>query len=113
MAVTYHDANHNVITRFASNPAQGNGSPLNTFAVNAGGSRVSLQVLDHLLVDVERDAGGAGRSSRSAASSCRSRSPRGLVRLAGLDQPRLVRGDDDLRAVAQRRASPARARHAS
>ena len=58
MAVTYHDANHNVITRFASNPAQGNGSPLNTFAVNAGGSRVSLQVLDHLLVDVERDVAG-------------------------------------------------------
>lgn len=54
MAVTYHDAAHATISRFTSNPATGNGSPLNVFAVATGGARVSTAILDHLLVDIER-----------------------------------------------------------
>jgi hypothetical protein len=58
MAVVYHDDDHNQVTRFASNPSQGNGSPLNAFAVLAGGPRVDSSDTTHVLVRIEEDLGG-------------------------------------------------------
>ena len=63
MAVDYHDVNHNVVTRFASNPATGNGSPLNAFAVATGGPRVAVASVNHVIVRIERNVGGGNWNS--------------------------------------------------
>jgi hypothetical protein len=56
--VLYHDAGGAPITQYRTNTATGNGSPLNTFAVNRTGPQISLQSVDHVHVDLERDNGG-------------------------------------------------------
>ena len=58
MAVLYHDDDHNLVTRFASNPAQGNGGPLSAFSVARGGPRVSSADTTHVLVQIEENQGG-------------------------------------------------------
>jgi hypothetical protein len=55
--VIYHDAGGAQITHYRTNTATGNGSPLNTFAVNRTGAQISLQSVDHVHVDLERDNG--------------------------------------------------------
>ena len=55
--VIYHDAVGNEITHYRTNTATGNGSPLNQFAVNRTGPQISLQSVDHVHVDLERDNG--------------------------------------------------------
>ena len=55
--VIYHDATGNQITHFRTSPATGNGSPLNQFAVDQQGSRISYQTLAHVHVDLEKNNG--------------------------------------------------------
>ena len=56
--VMYHDSVGNPITQYRTNTATGNGSPLNQFFVNRTGPQISLQSVDHVHVDLERDNGG-------------------------------------------------------
>ena len=58
MHVVYHDVVGNPITQYRTNTATGNGSPLNQFAVNRTGSQISLQSVNHVHVELERDNGG-------------------------------------------------------
>jgi hypothetical protein len=54
MRVVYHDDQHQPVSAFSSNPATGNGSPLNAFYVNAGGPRVSSGVVTHVVIELQR-----------------------------------------------------------
>jgi hypothetical protein len=54
MQVTYHNDLHQEVSAFDSNDSTGNGSPLNAFYINTGGSRVSSAVATHALVDLQR-----------------------------------------------------------
>ena len=46
------------LTQHRTNTATGNGRPLNQFFVNRTGPQISLQSVDHVHVDLERDNGG-------------------------------------------------------
>jgi hypothetical protein len=68
MSVVYHDASHNVVSKFSSNPATGNNSPLNIFLVDAQGARVSSTVVTHVLIRLEVPDPAGGWDSIASAS---------------------------------------------
>jgi hypothetical protein len=59
VAVVYHNAGGQTITKFSAAPGTGNGGPLSSFLVADIGSRVSKTIVDHLHLQVEeRNAAG-------------------------------------------------------
>ena len=58
VVLEYRDSNHVVIGRYGSNPAFGNGSSLNAFAVNRAGPRVTSAAINHIHVQIQKRVAG-------------------------------------------------------
>jgi len=58
VVLEYRDNNHVVVGRYPSNPALGNGSSLNTFAVNKTGPRVTSATINHIHVQIQQRVAG-------------------------------------------------------
>jgi hypothetical protein len=68
MSVIYHNADHDVVSKFSSNPATGNGGALSEFVVNDTGARVSSSVVTHVLVRLEVPDPNGGWDSLTSVS---------------------------------------------
>lgn len=54
VALEYYDNSHVRIGRYTSNPATGNGSSLNAFAVNLAGPRLASAAMNHVHVQIQQ-----------------------------------------------------------
>jgi hypothetical protein len=54
VALEYRDNAHALIGRYTSSPATGNGSALNTFAVNVAGPRLASAAMNHVHVQIQQ-----------------------------------------------------------